>query len=171
MYSVIHLFIDFLLRRLILKCVCYFPEFISFKTFRETSFERIWAKLYCFGNRFWHPFGEKIGPFWGVGSRPHFGPLLELLFWIFGAPGPPRRNPFGSLFGSCCHPEAPWGWKLRILGGSGCRVFFWRDFTPQNGPSFSLNGCQNVFPKQYNFDQILSKEVFRNVSNETNSGK
>ena len=25
----------------------------------------------------------------------------------FGAPGPPRRNLFGSLFGSCCHPEAP----------------------------------------------------------------
>ena len=21
------------------------------------------AKLYCFGNTFWHPFGEKLGPF------------------------------------------------------------------------------------------------------------
>ena len=116
--------LDFLLRRLLIKFVCYFPEFVSFKTFRETSFERIWAKLYCFGSTFWHPFGEKLGPFWGVGSRPHFGSLLELFFWIFGAPGPPRRNPFGSLFGSCCHPEAPWGWKFRILGGLVAESFF-----------------------------------------------
>ena len=46
-----------------------------------------------------------------------------------------------------------------------------REPTPQNGPSFSPNGCQNVFPKQYNLAQILSKEVSRNVLNETNSGK
>ena len=98
-------------------------------------------------------------------------PFWNCFFGFLVLPAPPRRNPFGSLFGSCCHPEAPWGWKFRILGGSGCRVFFWRDFTPQNGPSFSLNGCQNVFPKQYNLDQILSKEVSRNVLNETNSGK
>ena len=57
-----------MLRRLIIKCVCYFREFISFKTFRETSFERIWANLYCFLNTFWHPFREKLGPFWGVKS-------------------------------------------------------------------------------------------------------
>ena len=62
-YLSIYLFIGFLLRRLIIKCVCYFPEFVSFKTFRETSFERIWAKLDCFGNTFWHPFGEKLVPF------------------------------------------------------------------------------------------------------------
>ena len=46
-----------------------------------------------------------------------------------------------------------------------------REPTPQNGPSFSPNGCQNVLPKQYNLAQILSKEVSRNVLNETNSGK
>ena len=46
-----------------------------------------------------------------------------------------------------------------------------REPTPQNGPSFSLNGCQNILPKQYNLAQILSKEVSRNVLNETNSGK
>ena len=138
-YLSIYLSIDFLLRRLILKCVCYFPEFISFKTFRETSFERIWAKLYCFGNRFWHPFGEKIGPFWGVASRPHFGSLLVLFCWIFGAPGPPRRNPFGSLFGSCCHPEAPWGWKFRILGGLVAEFFLKRFCTFFGGVMDSEN--------------------------------
>ena len=116
------------LRRLIINWVCYFPEFVSFKTFRETSFERIWAKLYCFGNTCWHPCGEKLGPFWGVGSRPHFGSLLELFFGIFGAPGLPRRNPFGSLFGSCCHPEAPWGWKLKILGGVWLQSLFLKRF-------------------------------------------
>ena len=32
-------------------------------SFEETSFERIWANLNRFGNPFWHPFGEKLGPF------------------------------------------------------------------------------------------------------------
>ena len=50
-------------------------------------------------------------------------------FVVFGpSPGPPKRNPFGSLFASCCHPGAPWGRKCTILGGSGCRVPFWTDF-------------------------------------------
>ena len=50
-------------------------------------------------------------------------------FVVFGpSPGPPKRDPFGSLFASCCHPGAPWGRKCTILGGSGCRVFFWTDF-------------------------------------------
>ena len=101
----IYLSIDFLLRRLIIKCVCYFPEFVSFKTFRETSFERIWAKLYCFGNTFWHPFREKLGPFWGVKSlqkktlQPD--PPKSLIFnlrAVFGAPGPPQKEPFWKPF-------------------------------------------------------------------------
>ena len=46
-----------------------------------------------------------------------------------------------------------------------------REPTPQNGPSLSPNGCQNGFPKQFKLAQILSKEVSRNVLNETNSGK
>ena len=46
-----------------------------------------------------------------------------------------------------------------------------REPTPQNGPSFSPNGCQNGFPKRFKSAQILSKEVSRNVLNETNSGK
>ena len=50
-------------------------------------------------------------------------------FVVFGpSPGPPKRDPFGSLFASCCHPGAPWGRKCTILGGSGCRVPFWTDF-------------------------------------------
>ena len=77
----------------------------------------------------------------------------------------------GSFWGGPGAPKTALRLKIKDFGGSGCRVFFWRDFTPQNGPSFSLNGCQNVFPKQYNLAQILSKEVSRNVLNETNSGK
>ena len=46
-----------------------------------------------------------------------------------------------------------------------------REPIPQKGPNFSPNGCQNIFPKQYNLAQILSKEVSRNVLNEINSGK
>ena len=120
----IYLSIDFLLRRLIIKCVCYFPEFVSFKTFRETSFERIWARLYCFGNTFWHPFGEKLGPFWGVGSRPHFGPLLELLFWIFGAPGLPRRNPFWKPFRFMLPSRGALRLKIEDFGGVWLQSFF-----------------------------------------------
>ena len=94
-------------------------------------FERIWVNLSRFGNPFWHPFREKLGPFWGVKSLqkktlqadPPKSSIFNLRA-VFGAPGPPRRNLCGSLFDSCCHPEAPWGWKLRILGGSGCKVFF-----------------------------------------------
>ena len=42
--------------------------------------------------------------------RSRFSTALWVLFkTVFGAPGPPRRNPFGSLFGSRCHPEAPRG--------------------------------------------------------------
>ena len=77
----------------------------------------------------------------------------------------------GSFWGGREHQKQPWGWKLRILGGSGCRVFCWRDFTPQNGPMFSPNGCQNGFPKLFKLTKILSKEVSRTVLNETNSGK
>ena len=63
-YIYIYIYIlTFLLRRLIINCVCYRPEFVSFKTFRETSFERIWANLSRFGSSFWHPFREKLGPF------------------------------------------------------------------------------------------------------------
>ena len=57
--SAIHSLFDFLLRRLIIKCVCYFPEFVSFKALREISFERIWVNLNRFGNPFWHPFKHK----------------------------------------------------------------------------------------------------------------
>ena len=60
---VIYIYRDFLLRRLIIKCVRYFPEFVSFKAFREISFERIWANLNRFGSPFWHPFREELGPF------------------------------------------------------------------------------------------------------------
>ena len=68
MYIYIYIYIDFLLRRLIIKCVCYFPEFVSFKALREISFERTWVNLSRFGNPFWHPFREKLGPFSGVKS-------------------------------------------------------------------------------------------------------
>ena len=57
--SAIHSLFDFLLRRLIIKCVCYFPEFVSFKALREISCERIWVNLNRFGNPFWHPFKHK----------------------------------------------------------------------------------------------------------------
>ena len=57
--SAIHSLFDFLLRRLIIKCVCYFPEFVSFKALREISCERIWVNLNLFGNPFWHPFKHK----------------------------------------------------------------------------------------------------------------
>ena len=30
----------------------------------------------------------------------------------------------GSFWGGQGHQKQPWGWKFRILGGSGCRVFF-----------------------------------------------
>ena len=116
------------LRRLIINWVCYFPEFVSFKTFRETSFERIWAKLYCFGNTFWHPFGEKLGPFWGVGSRPHFGPLLELLFWIFGAPGLPRRNPFWKPFRFMLPSRGALRLKIEDFGGVWLQSLFLKRF-------------------------------------------
>ena len=62
--------------------------------------------------------GDSWGPSWPQDS---FG-QQKLCFWA--APGPLRRNPFGSLFGSGCHPEAPWGWKLRILGGMVAESFF-----------------------------------------------
>ena len=97
--------IDFLLRRLIIKCVCYFPEFVSFKALREISFERIWVNLSRFGNPFWHPFREKLGPFWGVKSlqkktlQPD--PPKSLIFnlrAVFGAPGPPQKEPFWKPF-------------------------------------------------------------------------
>ena len=92
----------------------------------------------------------------------------------------------GSFWGGREHQKQSWGWKFKILGGSGCRVFFWSDFapflegswtvktlisTPQNGPSFSLNGCQNGFPKRHKLARILSNEISRNYLNETNSGK
>ena len=128
LYLSIYLSIDFLLRRLIIKCVCYFPEFVSFKTFRESSFERIWARLYCFGNTFWHPFGEKLGPFWGVGSRPHFGPLLELLFWIFGAPGLPRRNPFWKPFRFMLPSRGALRLKIEDFGGVWLQSLFLKRF-------------------------------------------
>ena len=67
----------------------------------------------------------------------------------------------GFLLG---RPGAPKIQKSSSKRGPKCG----REPTPQNGPSFPPNGCQNVFPKQYNLAQILSKEVSRNVLNETN---
>ena len=63
------------------------PRVCFFQDVSKTSFERIWANLNGFGSLFWHPFGEKLGPFWGVGSRPHFVSLLELFLVL---PAPPR---------------------------------------------------------------------------------
>ena len=76
----------------------------------------------------------------------------------------PKRLPKGLLLG---RPGAPKIQKSSSKRDPKCG----REPTPQNGPSFSPNGCQNVLPKQYNLAQILSKEVSRNVLNETNSGK
>ena len=70
----------------------------------------------------------------------------------------------GFLLG---RPGAPKIQKSSSKRGPKCG----REPTPQNGPNFSPNGCQNIFPKQYNLAQILSKEVSRNVLNEINSGK
>ena len=90
--------------------------------------------------------------------------------WIFNLRAPldgnMNRKGFqkGFLLG---RPGAPKIQKSSSKRGPKCG----REPTPQNGPSFSPNGCQNVFPKQYNLAQILSKEVSRNVLNETNSGK
>ena len=146
-YIYIYIYIDFLLRRLIIKCVCYFPEFVSFKTFRETSFERIWAKLYCFGSTFWHPFGEKLGPFWGVGSRPHFGPLLELLFWIFGAPGLPRRNPFWKPFRFMLPSRGALRLKIKDFGGVWLQSLFLKRFYSSKRTEFFSKWMPKCTPK------------------------
>ena len=65
-----------------------------------------------------------------------------------------KRLPKGFLLGGREHQKQPWGWKLRILGGLVAEsFFFWRDLTLQNRPSFSLNGCQNGFPKRFKLTQ------------------
>ena len=98
--SAIHSLFDFLLRRLIIKCVCYFPEFVSFKALREISFERIWVNLNRFGNPFWHPFKQKLGPFWGLQSlqqkkkdsatRPPQNPKFSTSGLFLVLPAPPE---------------------------------------------------------------------------------
>ena len=126
--SAIHSLFDFLLRRLIIKCVCYFPEFVSFKALREISCERIWVNLNRFGNPFWHPFGEKLGPFWWVGSRPHFGSLLELFFWIFGAPGPSQKEPLWKPFRFMLPSRGALTLKTEDFGGVWLQSLFLKRF-------------------------------------------
>ena len=62
----------------------------------------------------------------------------------------PKRLPKGFLLGGSGSPRNNFK-RDRNCG---------RDPTPQNGPSFSPNGCQNELPKRFKLAQILSKEVF-----------
>ena len=103
--------------------------------------------------------GDSWGPSWPQDS---FG-QQKWCFWA--APGPLRRNPFGSLFGSCCHPEAPWGWKLRILGGSGCRVFFWRDFASFLEGSWAVKTLilHGRGSKNHNFTEVRILLLFGSI--------
>ena len=139
-----------------------FPEFVSFKMFRETSFERIWANLSRFRGPFWHPCREKLGPFWGVGSRPHFGPLLELLFWIFGAPGLPRRNPFWKPFRFMLPSRGTLRLKIEDFGGVWLQSFFCRDFAPFLEGSWTVKTLTSHGrgSKNYNFTEIRILALF-----------
>ena len=103
--------------------------------------------------------GGSWGPSWPQDS---FG-QQKWRFWA--APDPPRRNPFRSLVGSCCHPEAPWGWKLRILGGSGCRVFFWRDFASFLEGSWAVKTLilHGRGSKNHNFTEVRILLLFGSI--------
>ena len=123
-YLSIYLSIDFLLRRLIINCVCYFPEFVSFKTFRETSFESIWAYEVALGIDFGihleknsvrfeeSVLDRTLGPFWNC-------------FWCSG---PPQKEPFWKPFRLMLPSRGALRLKIEDFGGVWLQSVFLKRF-------------------------------------------
>ena len=114
-----------MLRRLIIKCVCYFPEIVSSKAFREISFERIWANVNCIWDSILPSIWRKIRSV----LRSRFSTALWVPFGtVFGVPGPPQKEPFWKAFRLMLPSRGAMRLKIEDFGGSGCRVFCSRDF-------------------------------------------
>ena len=129
-YLSIYLSIDFLLRRLIIKCVCYFPSLFHSRHFERPLSRGFGPNYIALGIYFGTHLEKNSVRFEESVLDRTLAPFWNCFFWIFGAPGLPRRNLFWKPFRFMLPSRGALRLKIEDFGGVWLQsLFFLKRFS------------------------------------------